>query len=129
VSRSTIFDRLEYLRQDDYGVDPLSSIIYPSLVDLPVAFVDYVRDDEAGNPPLISYRRYPSATVDLWWLVMEYNGIVHSKHLVAGLRLKFPQYGAVLQLLQNAHRSRRASGVVGQSSSGQIISSVRTVKL
>lgn len=129
MSRTTLFDRLEYLRIDQYGVDPLSSIIYPSLNKLPTLYRRYLRDDEAGNPPLISFREYRSASVDVWWAIMEYNGIVHSKHLVAGLPLKFFEYGALLQLLQQAKRSRAMVGVVGASNSGQLINSARTLKL
>lgn len=129
MSRTTVFDRLNYLRQDEYGVDPLSSTIYPSLLKLPVSFRHYVKDSEAGNPPLLSYNLYPAATVDLWWVIQEYNGIVHSKHLVAGLLLKLPQYGAILQHLQDATRSRTLVGVVAQSSSGQIVNASRTLKL
>lgn len=86
-------------------------------------------DDEAGNPPLISFRVYSSATVDLWWAVMEYNGIISSKQIVAGLFMRFPDYGALLQLLQNVQRSRALVGVTGVSNTGQIISSARTLKL
>jgi hypothetical protein len=129
MSRSTIFDRLEYLRVDQYGVDPLSSAIYPALHRLPVYLQRYVTDDEAGNPPLISFRVYSSATVDLWWAVMEYNGIISSKQIVAGLFMRFPDYGALLQLLQNVQRSRVLVGVTGVSNTGQVISSARTLKL
>lgn len=129
MSRSQLYDRLEYM-QFDRCVDPLSSPFLDTLRALPAWKTRYVMDDEAGNLPLISYREYRFATVDLWWVIAEYNGIVHHLHLVAGSVIRLPSYHSIQQLFNSVARMKNGAVGSGMSSSGQtVINNARTLVL
>lgn len=102
MSRSSFYDRYTYMnaRKGSWDVDPLYNTVIDSIRKLPEAIRFNLRESEEGRPALISFRAYN--TVDLWWLVMEYNAIVHHRELVAGILLRLPGLPAIDQVLRQA---------------------------
>lgn len=101
MSRSAFYDRLVYMDRTSaltWTVDPLSSTISQKIRKLPPVFRFSLRASEAGRPALISYRAYK--TVDLWFVVNEYNGIMHHLELVQGLKMVLPSLAAVDAVLR-----------------------------
>ena len=102
MSRSAFYDRLVYMDRTSaftWTIDPLSSSISQKLRKLPVAYRFKLRASEAARPALISYRAY--RTVDLWFVVNEYNGIMHHLELVQGMKLVLPSLADVDALLRS----------------------------
>jgi hypothetical protein len=70
-----------------------------------------VRPEEAGDLPRISHHYY--GTVDLWRLIMAYNGIVNvHREVVAGRVLKIPEIGSIDDYLRRYKRSGGGGVVV-----------------
>lgn len=101
MSRSAFYDRLVYMDRTSaltWTVDPLSSSISNKIRKLPPSIRFTLRASEAGRPALISYRAY--RTVDLWFVVNEYNGIMHHLELVQGMKLVLPSLASIDSLLR-----------------------------
>lgn len=115
MSRQQLTNRLLYMDAPagSAAVDPLSSTVRRELMKLPPILKFHVTEADCGRPAYISYRRY--GTVDLWFLVMEYNGIMHHLDLEPGTYLELPEYSAVVNVLKKA---RAVSTRVGDEADG-----------
>lgn len=121
MSRSSFYDRLIYMDRESastWTIDPLSSSISSELRKLPVQYRFRLRASEAARPALISYRVY--RTVDLWFVVQEYNGIMHHLELVAGMNLVLPGLAGIDAVLRAAGGSALALAnlIVSQNNAG-----------
>lgn len=108
MSRTTFYDRLRFIgsNKGSWDVDPLESKIWPPITNLIeitrlIQFTSrYVTEEEEGRPDLIAYKEYGS--VDLWWVIMEANSIMHHLDVEAGLLIKIPISSNVDDLLSNS---------------------------
>jgi streptogramin lyase len=70
-----------------------------------------VLPDEEYNLPKVSFNAY--GTVDLWWVVGAFNGIVNpAAELAAGTLLKMPTVVSVDAYIRSMAASRQGRGVV-----------------
>lgn len=103
----SIYSRANYLLVDKLGLDELSSTIVPEFYKLPPELQVYVDDSTEGRPSLIAWRVYQS--VDAWWVVLEYNGILHSSEMLAGQLLKLPSPASLRTLFERVSSTGESS--------------------
>lgn len=104
---SSKYLRFYAVTSDVYGIDPLLDKVVPELMKISVYSTHEVTQDERGAPDLISLREY--GTDELWWIVMQYNGIGSYKRIVEGITLKIPQHASVISAI--THNTIRETNV------------------
>lgn len=67
--------------------DVFESKFFKMLAQLPIKGTYIIEEDKKYRPDLISYHIY--GTVDLWWQIMYYNGIINSYDLHPNIELKY----------------------------------------
>ena len=71
-----------------------------------------------GRPDLISHKLYGS--VDLWWVVCQFNGVVNPfTDLYVGLLIKVPDYSQLMHVLHEALEETVAF-IQGKTSTGSL---------
>lgn len=82
---------------DDYGIDPLLDKSVYALSKIVNFKLHTIKQEERGRPDYISWKNYE--TVDLWWVILEYNKMTSYLQLMEGITLKIPSYSDVVQIL------------------------------
>lgn len=78
-----------------------------------------------GRPDLISYKLY--GTVDLWWVICQFNGVVNPlTDLEVGKLLKAPDYSQVMHFLQTSLEETKAFAN-GRSSTEESVENNSTI--
>lgn len=81
---------------DSFGIDPLRDSVLNQLDSIRNYTDHIVKENESGNPQIISFNYY--GTTDLYFVVLAYNGLGNSMALSAGESLKIPDRASVLAL-------------------------------
>lgn len=103
----SIFLRSDNIAVDSYGIDPLLDIGF-NAVNAVVRYSNYmVNSGEEGRPELISYKVYK--TVDLWWVILSYNGITDVRFLTQGVTLRIPDLTELTLALNKGRTSLNSS--------------------
>jgi hypothetical protein len=93
-TNATKLKRIFSIIADEYGVDPLKDKLAPGIAAID-NFEYYTIDySERGSPDAIAYKFY--RTHDLWWVIMEYNGLHSYKQIVEGITIKIPAIADVI---------------------------------
>lgn len=82
---------------DRYGIDPLldKSVYYLSQIK---SFKQHtVAQQERGRPDYISWINY--RTVELWWVILEYNKMTSYLQIIEGIIIRIPDYSEVISIL------------------------------
>lgn len=99
-------DRSNFVVQDKYGVDPLAD----DLIDKILAISSYsehtVTPSEESNPQLLADTYY--SNVELYFIILYYNGIGNSFALARGAQIKIPSRNEVFRLLADKAFQRKA---------------------
>lgn len=77
----------KFLKSTENIYDVLDSYFVSRLLKLPIHGFYNVQGEEK-KPELLAYRIYGS--VQYWWLLMLYNGILDNEELVSGNNIKYP---------------------------------------
>lgn len=97
------------IQTDEYGVDPLKDRGFIAIKNV-LKYENFtVTSDVAGRPDLISDKYYN--TVDLWWVILAFNGISDVRGLTSGVIIKVPNYSELISKLTETKT------VINQSSS------------
>lgn len=97
-------NRSKVVALDSYGQDPLAVSLLDTLMSIKNTIPHKVGLDEEGNPQLIAYDRY--GTVELYFLVLMFNGLGNSFDLVKGMELKLPEPNEVRAILNLKSKSK-----------------------
>ena len=105
---NSINDRLNYIKSfiGSQETDPLDTRLVKPIYKLKTFSFRYITADENGRPELISYREY--GTTELWWFLMEYNGLIHNLDVVAGVKLKIVPLPIITEYLNDSKDSQVA---------------------
>lgn len=91
---------------DSDGADPIAS----TNLQLILAIEDYkehtVTSSDALNPWLISEDEF--GTVELFFVILYYNGLIHAKELTEGLVIKIPTATQVRKVLNNKRKVKES---------------------
>ena len=92
---------MRFTKGDSLGLDPLKNLMYQQLDSVTRTVEHTVKPGEEGNPQLIAYDYY--GTVELYPLILAYNGIVDAQSLYSGQVIEIPDSSQVLaQLKKNS---------------------------
>lgn len=106
MARSINTDRLNYMSVASpvQSVDPLDNLLL-GLRRLPVWRRVPITDRESARPALLAYDWY--GTPDLYWVPMDYNGLIHHLYFRPGIFIELPEPGRLNDFL--AEQSSRLS--------------------
>lgn len=105
-----LFDQREFVRVDEYGLDPLLDESYAAIEGVE-SYVSYtVNAMEQFNPGLISFNAYK--TIKWWRAIMVYNGLDDIWEITQGMKLKIPNVNEMTTRLQRAKVTGAESSVV-----------------
>ena len=95
-----VYNQREYLRVDEFGVDPLLDESFDAITGTS-SYRDYtVNSSEQFNPGLISYNAYRTAK---WWrAIMVYNGYTDIWEIVENAKIRIPDINEMSTRLQRA---------------------------
>lgn len=100
--------RRSALAFDEFGQDPIATDIIDRILAISDSSPFTVTAKYSGNPQLLAHDRLGS--VELYWVLLFYNGIGDSFAFVEGTKIQIPN-AATVKLILNPTRSSR--GVVG----------------
>lgn len=92
-------DRSKFVVEDAYGVDPLADDLVEKLLEITTYIEHTVALHEESNPQLIAYRYYNS--VELYFVILYYNGIGNSFALERGTLLRIPRLTEIQRILSD----------------------------
>lgn len=98
--------RRSFVSIDSFGVDPLGDDVIDAIMSIRNYTSHVVSGAEEANPQLIAYDYY--GTVELYFVVLYYNGLGLNYELERDMRIKIPQNAAV----QAALATKRAASAV-----------------
>ncbi len=91
---------------DADGADPIASNNLQAIMDIKDYADHLVTSSDALNPWLISEDEY--GTVELFFVILYYNGLVHAKELVEGTSIKIPTATQVRKVLNNKRKIKES---------------------
>lgn len=91
------YQRFYSVQSDKYGVDPILDRVCVDVHTISNFKNHTISEDERGAPDLISLKEY--GTVELWWVILSYNGIGSNKSIVEGKVIKIPDFASVIALI------------------------------
>lgn len=94
---------------DKYGIDALRDRALPLILAIPTYKNFEIKQHYRGRPDLIANDTY--GNVNLWWVIMAYNGICSFREIVEGNGLKIPTSTLVSRILSDV-ASRQSSKTV-----------------
>jgi hypothetical protein len=84
----SMFDRLTYIPIDAKGIDPIRNVLSPHLRRLSIDRKYVVKLEDQYRPDTISRRFFNS--VELWWLILEFNNLSAINDLKVGHTINIP---------------------------------------
>ena len=94
------FLRVHSVVADKYGIDPLLDKTVPLIQAISRFTYHAVVQSEKGAPDLIAYNEY--GTEALYWVITAYNGICLFSDIIEGIKIKIPDYTAVITVLNGS---------------------------
>lgn len=105
-----LYHQYEFMRVDEYGIDPLLDDSYDAIYAVTSSTPYTVKAEEKFSPALISFNVYNGNM--MWWRhIMVFNGIDDAWDLVEGLRIRIPNINEMTTLLQRAKNDSQKSVV------------------
>lgn len=98
--------RRKIMKFDNMGADPLASTQFDAILEIQDARTHLITSKDALNPWLLSDDEY--GTVELFFVILYYNGLVYPTELVEGMEIRIPSKTLVMRALQNR---RKPAGV------------------
>lgn len=92
-----------FVGHDSLGHDALRDAVLDGLSQIRNYNEYVVKENEAYNPQLIAFREY--GRVDMYYLLLHYNGLNSGFDMHAGQTLKIPDRIEVMRLFSPANRS------------------------
>jgi hypothetical protein len=100
------FDMAKFIDFDTEGLfNTLNSFMLYQIPKLQEAGWHTIRKEEC-HPEYLSYTLYGS--LQYWWILMLYNGLLNPKDLKVGLKIKYPNLAAIEQLYLQASINQKA---------------------
>lgn len=94
---------------DRFGIDPVRDKMASDIAKI-VQYSDYtVSQDDVGNIPLVAFDHYND--VELYFVILEYNGIGNMFDIKAGDVIRIPDKQAVKKLFAQSLKSNNKPGV------------------
>ena len=101
------FDLSKFVVADKYGNDPLKDKLFANLNNV-TSFIEHtVTPGEDQNPQLISDFYYE--TVELYRVILAYNGIANSFDIVSGMTIRIPDPAQVLAFANRRQSNKKVS--------------------
>lgn len=91
---------------DSDGADPIASDNLHLIMEIQDYDDHLVTSSDALNPWLISEDSY--GTVELFFVILYYNGLIHATELVEGLEIKIPTATQVRKVLNNKRKAKES---------------------
>ena len=92
----TKYKRIFSVISDEYGIDPLKDTMAEGIASIELFNFHTVTYAERGAPDAISFKYYQ--THDLWWVILEFNGLFSYRQIVEGVVLMIPAVADITQV-------------------------------
>ena len=87
---------------DDFGADSLASSPLDAILEIQEHKVHTITSKDALNPWLLSEEEY--STVELYFVILYYNGLIHATELLEGMVIKIPAASQVRKVLNSRRK-------------------------
>ena len=98
----------KFMKYEEGTYDPLTSFFMEQIHKLPEGGYKAIRGDE-GRPELLSFNIY--GTMQLWWILMEFNDVIEVDELIATMNIKNPTLRNLEDLYFRLKALKKASEV------------------
>ena len=99
------YNMAKFLKWDEFRHDVLNSEFVKELRKLPHHGKWKVK--QAERPTLIAFELY--GKIDLWWIIMMYNDLIHINDIQLGMTLRYPSLNSVENLYLSLNSKQRAA--------------------